>query len=183
MSGLHDAILNRVRDELERMLITEVPEGDPTRAGVVKLGNLDGEPDPDEARISITLHENDPDGFIGGMVTAQHEKWIDEVDHEELGGDYSAGTYRRRFTAKGRVLLDISREGLAEAREIASTVRTRLEHALLKISFSGIEVGGEYISRRVIASGLHGEMLQGGGPPDSYDFLIKVRFEVLSTKT
>jgi hypothetical protein len=178
---IHNSILLVVKSGLELALITNptiVDPTDPAIAGVVKLGDLQGDPDPDVARISITLHENDPDGFISGMPTGLSEKWSDEVDEVEIGG---VTTWKRRFTIKARCLLDASRESLADAREIASTVRTRIEHALPKMSFSGISVDGEYVSRPIMTDAIKGEMLQSGGPPDSYDYFIKVRFEVLTT--
>jgi hypothetical protein len=174
---IHDEIMFRVQDALEDALIDGAHEIEGYKVGVVKLGNLDGEPDPDEARISITLHENDPDQSVGGL-TESRAHWMDEVDEVEIGGVI---TWKRRFTVKTRVLLDFSRENLGQARYIASMVRSQLESALLDITFSGIEHNGEYVSRNVISDELQGEMLQGGGPPDSYDFSIKIRFSVLTT--
>lgn len=106
-------------------------------------------------------------------------KWTDVVDVLEVGG---VVTMKRRFVVKGRCLLESTREGLADARRIASTVRTRIEHALQTISFGDINEDGEYVSRGIFSDAILGEMRQSGGPPDSYDFFIKVRFEVLTTK-
>ena len=179
MSGIHDEILKTVKTALQYYMIDNVPEADTTRAGYIKLGDLQGDPDPDVARISITLHENDPDGFIKGVVTGMKDAWDDEIYDIEVGGRM---TWKRRFTIKTRCLLENSKENLSEARTTASTVRTRLEHSLPKISFSSVSVDGEYVSRGIISSEIKGEMLQGGGPPTSYDYFIKIRFEVLTTK-
>lgn len=176
---IHNAILLVVRDTLERDLITNINPADPAIVGIVKLGDLQGEPDPDAARISITLYENDPDGLISGMPTGMNDKWSDEIDEIEIGGGI---TWKRRFTAKVRCLLENSKEDLEHTREIASTVRERLERSLRNMTFSSINETGEYVSRGVTSDALKGEMLQSGGPPDSYDYFIKVRFEVLTTK-
>jgi len=176
---IHDDILNTVRDALELALITNVGTSDSAVVGIVKLGDLQGEPDPDTARISITLHENDPDRFISGAVTGLKDDWSDEVVEVEIGG---ATTWRRTFTIKARCLLESSKEGLTDAREIASTVRSRLEHALSGISFSTVEYDGEYVARGIVSDTLRGEMIQSGGPPDSYDYFIKFRFDVLTTR-
>ena len=177
MSGIHDAVLTKVQSELTRMLITEIDEADVARVGVVKLGPLDGEPDPDLGRITVTLHENDPDRFVTGAPTEATTHWMDEVLQVEIGGG-AATTWKRRFTLKARCLLESTKEGLVVARTIASTVRTRIEHALPKISFSGIVVDGETVVRRIVSNETMAEMIQSGGPPDSYDFLIKVRFDM-----
>lgn len=179
---IHDEILRTVETALNTALITTPGTSDVAAAGIVKLGNLQGEPDPDNARISVTLHENDPDRFISGAVTGLKDDWSDKVEFVEIGG---ATTWTRKFTVKARCLLEQSKEELTEAREIASTVRSRLEHALAGISFDGVSYTGdyyEYVSRGIISEALQGEMLQAGGPPDSYDYFIKFRFDVLTTR-
>jgi hypothetical protein len=177
---IHDLIMERVQERLQHVLIDQILATDPSRAGVVKQGDLQGEPDPDVARISITIHENDPDMFISGAVTQATSHWMDVVEFAEVGG---AITMRRRFTVKGRVLLDTTGEGLAASRRIASIVRSRIETALLNTSFDGVVADdGEYVAMGASNESVFGETRQGGGPPDSYDFLIKVRFDVLTTK-
>jgi hypothetical protein len=179
MSGIHDEILNTLRDQIEEDLIAQIADDDPARAGVVKLGDLQGDPDPDTARIAITLHENDPDTFRSGSFTGMIGHWSDEVEEVEIGG---AITWKRRFSVKARCLLVNTKEDLATARDIASTVRTRLEASILRTDFGGILVDNEYVSLPVISENILGEMIQGGGPPDSYDYQIKMRFQVLTTK-
>lgn len=180
MSGIHDEILTKVQEELQAVLIDALAEDDPTRAGVVKLGELQGDPEEDVARISVTLHENDPDAFISGAYTGMSNAWNDEIYDVEVG---RVVTWRRRFTVKARCLLERTREDLGEARDIASEVRSRIEDTLLDISFSGISTSNEYVARGIISDELRGEMRQSGGPPDSYDYFIKFRFEVLTTRT
>ena len=176
--GIHEGILERLRASLQAALIDNIPADDPARAGVVILGPLQGDPmDPDVARISIELYENDPDGF-------DEDPWSDEVEDEEYGGIEIGGalTQARRFTLKARCLLENTRETLSEARAIASTVRDRLERALLKTSFKDVTAEKEYVSRGVLSQNLKSRMLQNGGP-DAYDFQILIKFEVLTTRT
>jgi hypothetical protein len=175
---IHRLIMERIRYALEDALINAIPEGDPTRAGVVKIGDLQGEPDPDIARISVTIYHNDPDPIIESKPTAFVGGWHDEIFEVEVGGSI---TYRRRFTIKIRCLFEITRENLDQALSIASTIRTRIEHTLLKLSFSGVESDGEYVSRGVVSDEIRAETIVGGGPPDAYDIMTKIRFEVLTT--
>jgi hypothetical protein len=179
MSGIHDALLEHTRDALVASLLTDIAEGDTTRAGVVQIGPLQDEPAPDEARISVTLHENDPDRLIKGSVTGMTDDWSDEIEEIEIGG---AVTHIRRFTLKARCLLANTQEDLDAARLIASTVRERCETTLLNLQFVGIVSGNEYVSRGILSDEFSGEMLQAGGP-SSYDYYIKVRFSVLTTRT
>lgn len=172
---IHYAIMEKVRSELETELAR--PSTDPTRIGIVMLGPLQGDPDPDVARVSITVHENDPDQLGQTMPSATREAWDDEVSELEIGGVI---TWSRKFTVRARCLLEQTREDLTHARQIASSVRSRIEKALLGIDFSGVQSDGEYVSRGVFGENIHGEVIQSGGP-EAYDFLIKVRFEVLTT--
>jgi hypothetical protein len=177
MSGIHNLIMQKLQSELQTALITNIPTDDPAIAGVVKIGPLQGDPDPDVARISVTIHENDPDK----LVNAQPSQWEDEIDETECGGSV---TWRRRFTIKARCLLVLTQENEADARSIASTIRSRIEKTLFNINFSGVvDTDGEYVSQGVYGENLKGDMVQGGGPPDAYDYHVSVRFEVLTTTT
>ena len=177
--SIHDAIIDHVEEELNEELIDFI--SDDTQAGVVKQGELQGEPDPDEARVSITIHENDPDASYGtGDVSAMGGQWVDEIAEVEIGG---VTTWKRRFTVKCRCLFVGTQEDLPVAQGYARKVRERLEDTLLRMSFSGVTSStGEYVARGIVGKEMRSEMLQSGGPPDSYDYFIKVRFDVHTTK-
>ncbi|MBN1452159.1 MAG: hypothetical protein JW963_14170 [Anaerolineales bacterium] len=182
---IHKSIMDYVKSRLERDLIERVssdgnPVNDDTVAGVVKTGPLQGDPDPDVARISVELYENDPDQEIKGSGISQtSEAWQDRIEEIEIGGGI---TWRRRFTVKVRVLLEGTREDLDNARRIASTVRSRVEKSILQMRFAGVASEGEMVVMGPFSDDLNSEMLQAGGPPDAYDFFIKIRFEVLTTQ-
>lgn len=176
---IHSLILDQVQAELTASLITNIPEGDPTKAGVVAQGDLQGNPDPDEARISVTLHENDPDAFItSGAMSSLKGDWSDEIEEIECGG---SEIWNRRFTVKARCLLVRTGEDKDTARQIAAVIRHRIEKTIAGVSFAGVMNDGEYVSRGAISSDIKSEMIQSGGPPDSYDYFIKVRFSVQTT--
>ena len=175
MSAIHDAVLGVVEIALNKALITDIADDDDAKVGIVKQGPLQGDPDPDVARISVELYENDPDQLANGRGAGT---WNDVVGMIEIGG---CVTWRRRFTVKARCLLETTQEDLANARRIASTVRSRVEKALLKTDFgSCIADDGEFVTRGVTSEYIIGQMMQSGGPPDAYDIQIKVRFEVLT---
>ena len=79
---------------------------DPTQAGAVQIGPLQGNPDPDVARISVEIYENDPDR-IEGIPSGSRSTWEDEVEEIECGG---AITWLRRFSVKARCLFVNTRE-------------------------------------------------------------------------
>ena len=172
-------IIDHIVTALTEALIEYLPADDDARAGAVQAGPLQDDPDPEDARISITVHENDPDQFTGADGLG-HRHWSDEVYEVECGG---AITWMRRFTVKGRLLLEDTGETLAEARQLAAEVRKKIEYTLLTLSFSGVvDSYGEYVSRGVTSEGLIGEMIQGGGP-EAYEFRLKIYFDVLTTQT
>ena len=183
---IHKAVMDYVKTRLERDLIERVlssdgnPADDDTAAGVVKLGPLQGDPDPDVARISVEVYENDPDQEIKGSgISAGDRLWKDEIEEVEIGGGI---TWKRRFTVKVRVLLESTREDLENARRVASTVRSRVEKSVMSMRFAGVESEGETVVMGPFSEDLISEMLQAGGPPDAYDFFIKLKFEVLTTQ-
>jgi hypothetical protein len=171
--GIVDAILEHIYDRMQEDLINEFATGDPEQVGVVSIGPLQGDPvDPDEARISVEIHHNDPEHING--------PWRDAIVLTEIGG---AATWARRFTTMIRCLFVDSGEPKDEARGIASAIKDRAENILLKELYTGINAGNEYVSRGSMARSFKSKMLQGGGPPDAYDFHIKIWFEVWTTVT
>jgi hypothetical protein len=176
---IHDLILDRLQELLQAALIDDIPVDDPARAGIVLQGPLQGNPDPDAAGISVTLHENDPDGIYKPGNTNMTGEWVDEVAEVECGASI---TWKRRFCVKARCLLTQGQD-LATARSIASTVRSRIETTLLTASFSSVldPDTGEFVSKRVLSDAIQGEMTQAGGP-EAYDYHIKIRFQVETTR-
>jgi hypothetical protein len=172
-------ILERVKSELQGALIDNIPADDVTRAGHVKIGPYQGDPSPEEGRITVSIHENDPDGIVSSGVSGMSGDWSDDVEIIECGG---AATTARRFTVKARCLLSMTRENESEARLIAHTVRSRIETTLKKMSFATVRTEDEYVARRALSNEMSAEMMQAGGPPDAFDYIIKVHFSVLTTQ-
>lgn len=181
MSGIHQVIMDRIQYELNRDLIETIPLGDTARCGIVICGPLQGDPDPDVARISITIFENDPDISLGGGMGAA-KIWDDEPIAMEIGSGHAITTWSRKFVVKARLLLEGTHEDLDAARQITSIVRSRIEKSLAAIDFTGVETSDEYASTGIVSYMRRGETLQSGGPPDAYDFHIKFKFDVWTTE-
>lgn len=182
MAEIHEAILTYLETQLTNLLITVPKAADASDTAIPSLvsqGPLQGSPAPDKARISVTIHENDPDRFFDNPATQMTSEWSDEVVILESN---EVVTWKRKFTVKARCLLVKTKETKSEARAIASTLRSRIEDALLDIDFTGVTAdNGEYVSRKALSKSIRGEMVQAGGPPNSFDYHIKVRFDVLTT--
>ncbi|MGW8177860.1 MAG: hypothetical protein ACWGQW_03585 [bacterium] len=180
---IHDAITTAVVAQLTIDLITNPLVADPNDnaiPAIIQEGPLQSEPDPADARISVTVHENDPDEVYKPANTTLTGSWADTVAEIECG---AAITWYRRFTVKARCLLVNTGEDLDTTRQIASTVRDRIEMSLLNMNFGSVSDPdtGEYVAKSVLSPGLKGEMIQAGGP-EAYDYHIKVRFQVETTR-
>jgi len=179
MSAIHDVVLEKLRSTLQAVLITNLFPTDPTIAGVVQIGPPQDK-GPDELRISVSLFTNDPDSAIAGNPSEIKNPWNDEVYDLEIG---HVVTMTRRFSLKARCLFSTTRENADLSRQYANTVRDRIEDTLFKMSWAGTRSdNGEFVSMGVMQEDYQSEMLQAGGPPDAYDYLIKVRFSILTTK-
>ena len=134
MSSIQDAILAKLQSELTQKLITDID--DTSKAGVIKIGELQGEPDPDVARISVTLFVNDPDQEIKNSgIGNSPEAWDDTIYETEIGGGIM---WKRRFTVKCRCLFTNTKEDAATSRSIATTLKQRIEQTILGTNFGGI---------------------------------------------
>ena len=61
-------------------------------------------------------------------------------------------------------------------------LRDRIEAILMKIGFGDINTPEEFVCRNITAEDIKSEMLQAGGPPDAFDYSLKTRFSVLTTR-
>lgn len=176
---INDYIMDYLEQIMNTDLIDNIELDDEARAGVVIQGQLQGDPmDPDEARISVEIYENDPDAYNSG-ASGMTDEWSDKVIECEIGG---CATWARSFTIKARVLLVDSGEAHIDARKIARTVRSRIERSLLTNEWNIVDNDdGEYVSLPPQNNTMKGETRQSGGPPDAYDFHIKIRFQVWTT--
>ena len=141
-------------------------------------GPLQGDPDPDVARISVTVHENDPDQLTG---TFPARAWQDEPLSVEIGSGKAITTWSRKFTVKARCLLESTQEDLETSRQIASTVRLRIEKCLSAIDFADVETDDEEVTYGIASYARRGETLQSGGP-GAYDFHVKFKFDLWTTE-
>ena len=128
----------------------------------------------------MSLFTNDPDAILGNVPTGLTNDWEDMVYNTECGG---AITHWRRFTIKARCLFSGSREDQPTSLDYADTVRDRIETLLMAANFGSVRTTNEYVARPIFADDIKSEMLQAGGPPDQFDYQIKIRFSVLTTRT
>ena len=166
MTTATEAIKTALQTHLENALITAIPEDDPARADVVKIGPLQGDPEIEDAPLSVEIYQNDPEDL---------EEWWDEIIEWEMP---RTAIWSRKFSIQWRALLTELGEPLAEAVAIVSTLKSRLEIALNTMCWTDIEADGEFIDGCSLEE-MESRIDQGGGP-NEYDYSGKIRFAVLT---
>lgn len=166
MTTLISGMLNLIHDTLEQELITNISVDDPARADIVKIGPLQGEPELEDAPISIEVYHSDPQN---------PEEWVDEIIEYEMP---NTAIWKRKFTVLVRALLVESGASLSESLDIISDVMYRAESAIRHIDWGSVSTEIEY-PMGCPADEIQSETEQGGGPGE-YDWSGKIRFSVLT---
>jgi hypothetical protein len=166
MSTFTDVAKAGLQAHLENKLITEIDEDDVARADVVKVGPLQGEPELEDAPLSVEIYTNDPE---------KPDEWHDEIVEWQMP---RTAVWSRKFTVFYRVQLAETGESLAEAEAIASTLRSRIEVALNMMDWGSLPIDGESIEACPLDDML--SMQAQGGGPNEYDYSGKIRFSILT---
>ncbi len=166
MSTFTDAAKAGLRNHLENQLITLIDENDAARADYVKVGPFQGEPELEDAPLSVEIYTNDPE---------KPDEWHDEILEWEMP---RTAIWSRKFTVIYQVLLTETSETLAEAEAIASTLRARIERALNTMNWGSINADGESVEACPLEDML--SMQAQGGGPNEYNYSGKIRFSVIT---
>jgi hypothetical protein len=166
MTTASDAIKTALQAHLENKLIAEIAEDDVARASVVKIGPLQGEPELEDAPLSVEIYQNDPE---------KPDEWFDEIIEWEMP---RTAVWSRKFVILYRVLLTETGESLAQGLAIASTLKSRIEYALNTMAWGDVVASDESIETCPLDD-MVSKLDQGGGP-NEYDYSGKIRFTVIT---
>jgi hypothetical protein len=167
MADIGKLIVDRLYDCITEVCQTPYDESEPTRVNLVNRGEF--QDDPEDYRVIVCIHRNDPDKTDRAGETA----WLDEKDLQEMGmiigsGGYAAGEFwLRRFSIEIIVWPGATQ---AETDEINGTVVARVRRAVTVLQLTNLSDDfGESIVvgcnpvRRMKAN-------EGGGPDDEYSW-------------
>ena len=183
--SVHNAILTYLEAQLTDALIT-VPTAALAKAKPIRRSPASSRWDLFRAtQIQIRpvsasrLHENDPDAITGasGYLQCRARGKTRSPRSNAVVPKHGTGASRSRPA----VCWSTPARTKTPPEQIASTVRHRIEKTIQNLSFAGVEDDGEYVSRGAVSTSTKGEMIQSGGPPDAFDYFIKIRFEVQTT--
>jgi len=172
---IHDQIIDALVANLTETLITNIPESDSSRAGLVQSGAL--QDDPQRYRISVMVHPNDRDNpgkWRDELLSSPRKEFRERLLPKffaEVGGTIG---WIRRFTIEIQCFYTKTGEEKEEARndtyKVLSRIMATIQDRPLRISD---EMGETVIMGLVRWSWVR----EGGGPPRSYIWRGKVGVE------
>jgi hypothetical protein len=135
-----DMIIDQTVQKLKVALIDNVPESDPTRAGLVRGGLL--QQNPAAAGVNVLVYENDPENNSEWLHSTTHYDMANGTKNPpayELGNGFM---WWRRFTIEMTMFWDrgIDRQ---VARSQANVVLGRIEKTIRTMKFNAIDSFGE----------------------------------------
>jgi len=176
MTHIMPLILDRFRDNLKVALIDNVPEDDPTRASIVKIGRF--QDDPTRYPISIAISPGDPEdpAYKDGIVTLDAMQNIGfEIYPREIGG----GEYWwRRGVLQVQCHFVLSRYPEETALEYAYQVMGRILDSLASTYLA--DLTDEWGEHAVIPFIFANTFFESGGPPADYIWRGKVLWSTLT---
>jgi len=170
---------------LSALLIADATVPATERAGLVRAGNL--QDDPESHRISVLVHpEGDPDvanwcdAAVAYPEQTPYPRYLN-VPAFEIGGDYGRTAWFRRGAVEFRLFFTLTGESRNEARQIAFSVLGRVERGISRSDFNITDDFGE----RLVLSpkSMRSRMEEKGGPDDSFIWEGWVLYQSLSERS
>jgi hypothetical protein len=178
MAQIVNLILTKLVDDLTAALITNIPDGDATKADVVKRGLLQQDKVSRNIEIGVTGGDHDDPNYTDGIIDLQRMPQVGfYAPAREVGG---GELWWRKGVA--RVDCFFVRERLTEDEsfEAAYKILGRIEKAIALSNMSGLtdEFGEKAI--KVFCYG--NTFFQSGGPPKSFIFRGKILWQCLTER-
>ena len=175
---ISNLIANAIANRLQVDLITGVPDTDPLKAKLVKIGRF--QDDPTERFLYACVHNGNPEdpNYKDGIATLES---FDNIGFKAYPREVGGGEFwwRRGIVEVGAYLLDMSIEQ-GDAAQMAHEFLGRVYSSVRKTYVTGIV---DTFGERAIILFVNGTtMNESGGPPDNYIYRGKVFWQVLTNK-
>ncbi len=171
-------ILDKIVTDLTAAMITDVADGDVTKADVVKKGLLQQDKVSRNIEIGVTGGDHDDPNYTDGIIDLQRMPQVAfYAPAREVGG---GELWWRKGVA--RVECFFIRERLTEdqAFSAAYIILGRLQESLALVNMSGlVDTFGE---RAIKMYSFGNTFFQSGGPPKSFIFRGKILWQVLTER-
>lgn len=171
-------ILYRIKESLESSLVDEVPDENPTRAVLIKVGRFQDNPVDNNVSVAISGGDFEDPAYIDGRVDHQdlNDITIKNIPVGEIGG----GEYWWR---RGSINFQVFfiRQSFVEdvALQYAYDFYGRLVKAVGRVDLNGLRDDyGELVYNLPLVESV--SFFESGGPPNKYIWRGKLLFRVLT---
>ena len=175
-------ILGRIARDLTMALITNVNSSDPTRVSEVKIGRFQEDPSAKPLRVFVQHGNLEDPKFGDGIADPDDDDNRNAfvVPPREIGGG-------EMWWRRGTVVLEMfflmttSSPSEATARTRANVVLGRAVKAMKSIYVADLQ-DTDFDENAIKLFCTHQNLIQGGGPPNSYLFRGTLVWEVLTER-
>lgn len=178
MKHIVDLLCDALVERLTFDLVQSIPEGDPTRATLVKKGRFQDDPVKTEVYLAVSGGNPEIERQLDGVVTlGEHPNIGWSMPPYEIGG--SIAWWRKGIVSVGCYYIRAKLDE-ATAMEYAYTVLGRTENAVETLDINGlVDDLGEYAYKMFLVGT---SFFVSGGPPDAYIWRGKVHWMCLTQK-
>lgn len=171
-------IVERIRESLSPVLWDNIDPTDPTRC-VVKIGRFQEDPSPVVNYIAIQMGDLEDPNYLDGISSLRKDEhqigW--NVPSREIGG---TEMWWRRGTIRIGCFFIVKNYDETTARQSAGVIMGRVEGTLPRVSVANLrDPYGEHAIKLFVEGNT---FFQSGGPPSSYIWRGKVRYQVLTER-
>jgi hypothetical protein len=179
MSHIVPLIVSEIATQLTRVCITDVPEDDPTRADVVKIGRFQDDRVLNNIHIAISGGDSENPDYKDGIVTlGEMDRIAMYVPAREIGGGQL--WWRRGVIQVGCYFINEQFDE-AIAMEYAYITLGRIESHLENIRVSNLV--DDFGERAIKLFAYGNTFFASGGPPSSYIWRGKILWTCLTGRS
>lgn len=178
---ISDLIVDGLVTDLTAGLVDAIDLESDEIVGVVRGGQL--QENPVKARLYVLVHVNDPDDPTWeDQTVASRQQNLDrefiDIPAFEVGG---GGMWWRKGIVEFGLFATKSKETRDQARQVANMVKGRIEK-IIQLSTSAVGITDSLGEFAVKIMAVASRLEEGGGPPRSFIWRGRVRYQVLTNR-
>lgn len=170
---------DRIVEGLTTYCIDNVPTRDPSRVSVIKAGRYQESPNSANLRLSVQGGDLDDPELMDSIFDPEVHKnmMAFTIDSREIGGTQM---WVRRGVVRFELFLITEQLDFHHSRDIAYTILGRVQQNIESINVS--DLYDDYGEHAVKLFSTQNSFFQSGGPPSSYLYRGKVRWDCLTER-
>ena len=170
---------DRIVEGLTQYCIADIPPRDPSRVTAVKAGRFQESPNESNLRLSVQGGDLDNPDLMDSIFDPEVHKnmMAFAIAAREIGGTQM---WVRRGVVRLELFLIVEQKDFHHSRDVAYTILGRVQGNIEKIVVS--DLYDNYGEHGVKLFSTQNSFFQSGGPPASYLYRGKVRWECLTER-